>query len=249
MQLLSPWGRLMSRASAADRTACAVLFTGGRDSTLAAWLLHEQGHFLHLLTFDTGLGYGGAELREIRIRQMHTVMGPGSFCHAALPAHGLVRDLCFLHLVEDVKIDDCQLILLGEFLAVYTAGMEYCLKRSLSLLAFGAASYQSTLPEQQAETLAMLRAVSASYGVELVTPVYGYGSELEVKLQLLRAGLSPKSLEGATVLADIDDDPPAPAVADYINRKVDYIHLRLSRLTRGAATGEADSNSRTDGSR
>jgi hypothetical protein len=212
----------------------AILFSGGRDSTLAAIEAHRQGLFLHLLSFESGLGYGGAPLRAQRLREMRERWDDETFIHKNIPTYGLTRQICFLDIVSDIAEDGVQLILLGEFLAMLTAALAYCIEHALDTLAFGAVRYQSTLAEQQPAAIEIFRNISAGYGVSFETPVCDADSEGDVKLRLMDAGFSTKSLEGSSLLSDIDDSPNPAAVVDYINRKSKYLHGYLSARNAGA---------------
>lgn len=221
---------------AADRTEMssqAVLFSGGRDSTLASLTCRQAGSYLHLLSFDTGLGYGGQRIRDIRLHEMRAWWGASAFEAHTIPIYGLVRQLCFVDLVDDVRTDGRQLILLGEFVAILAAGIIYCRNRGISELVFGATFYQSSLPEQQHESIDLFREACDGHGVALLTPVWNYESELAVKSSLLEAGLTAKSLEGSTLLADLDDAPPRDVVQSYLRRKLPQMGRLVSRHVRG----------------
>lgn len=211
-----------------NSATAAVLFSGGRDSTLSAVLLKREGVYLHLLSCESGLGYA-AELREFRLNELEQLWGRESFVVKTLRTHGLVRQICFVDLAEDVREDGCQLILLGEFLAMVASALAYCKRYRINRLAYGATRYQSHFPEQQPATIRMIRELCDTEGVHLLTPVINMASELDVRLALLEAGLSGKSLEGSTLLADIDDSPAMQAVVAYVERKLPYLRTYLAK--------------------
>lgn len=208
--------------------SAAVLFSGGRDSTLSALSLRREGNYLHLLSCESGLGYA-SDLRDFRLSELERLWGHESFTPRTIRTHGLVRQICFVNLVQDIRADGCQLILLGEFLAMIASALAYCKRHGLSRLAYGVTRYQSHFPEQQPATVNMIRELCEDYGIHLLTPVAEIGSELEVRLALLEAGLSSKSLEGSTLLADIDDEPAMQAVLAYIRRKLPHLHAYLTK--------------------
>jgi adenylyl- and sulfurtransferase ThiI len=162
----------------------AILFSGGRDSTLAALIYHRQGKYLHLLSFDSGLGYG-SELREIRVRELQRVFGENTHVWRLLPNYGLVKRICFSDIVTDIKQDGCQLILLGESLAMLARAIDYCLANGIRTLAIGASGYQAGFAEQTAEAIEFFRDICKNYGLTLTTPVLEYTTELQVKERLL----------------------------------------------------------------
>lgn len=224
----------MPDATGADKSApgdrhrekVAVLFSGGRDSTLVALRCYRRQTPMDLLVFESGLGVG-AEVRKYRLDELVTAWGSNAFTTRFLRVHGLVRRICFTEIESDISVDGRQLILLGEFIAILGSGISYCLRHSVSRLMFGAVKYQGNLPEQQAQAIDAFRTFSESYGIALDTPVIESESELSVKLELAEAGILPKSLEGYSVLADIDDNPPPRIVDSYIARKLPIVGMHL----------------------
>jgi len=209
-----------------DMTRVAVLFSGGRDSTLAALRTWRAGRLMDLLMFESGLGVG-SDLRDYRIRELKRAWGGESFNARLIRTHGLVRRVCFVDLVEDIERDRRQLILLGEFLSLLGSAIHYCRRHTIQTLVFGAVQYQDYLPEQQSQALVRFAQFAERYGINLETPVSSAVSELSVKLELAEAGLLPKSLEGYSVLADVDDSPPIDVVLAYIERKFPIIESYL----------------------
>lgn len=209
----------MSAVKTNDRPTAAVLFSGGRDSTLAAAKLLGDGWFVHLVSFDSGLSYGN-DLRHLRLEEMRGVFGEDSFVYWTSSNAGLLRRICFVDLVEDIKRDDCQLILLGASLAMVGRAIAYCRSRGVTTLASGAVGYQDHFPEQQPATLTEIRAFSEKHGVRFLTPLAGYETEVRVRHELLDLGLSAKSLEASALLADLEDDPAPEAVTAYVRRKL-----------------------------
>lgn len=212
----------------------AVLFSGGRDSTAVAHQLHEQGHPLHLLSFRSGLGVDEG-LLSLRLAELRRAWG-GTFELHVLPIGGFVRNLCFKDLVEDVLTDHRQLILLGEALAMIVASIGFCHMHAVRLLAMGATGYQAHFPEQQPDTLDTFASLCDEYGISFLAPGRVWRSELEVKDRLRLAGLSAKSLEAASLLADLDDQPPPEAVANYLARKLPSARSLLDSIV-AATTG------------
>jgi hypothetical protein len=208
----------------------AVLFSGGRDSTLAALLCHRAGSFLHLLSFDSGMGYGG-ELREVRIREFARVLGPASYIWHIIPNYGLVREICFAAIERDISEDGCQQILLGESLAMVARAIAYCLVHNIPTIVSGAAGYQQFYPEQQPEAMDFFGMLCAEFGLRLEAPVLTYNSEQAVKDELLMAGLSSKSLEASTILADLDRGGSASAIMPYLKRKLSITRTYLESFS------------------
>lgn len=206
----------------------ALLFSGGRDSTAVALQLHQQGHPLHLLTFRTGLGIDEG-LLGLRVTELEKAWG-NTFQFHILPVCGLVRELCFRDLVSDILTDKTQLVLLGEALAMLVTAIGFCSSHGVRLLAMGATTYQSHFPEQQADTLITFGNLCEEYNVTFLTPGATWTDEYEVKDRLRLAGLSTKSLENTSLLADLEDRPPPDVVSNYLSRKVPVARAHLDSL-------------------
>jgi diphthamide synthase (EF-2-diphthine--ammonia ligase) len=221
----------MGTTGGSGSDAAAVLFSGGKDSTLAAYVHHRRGDFLHLVSFDSGLGYG-REIRDLRLTELAAVLGADSFEATTIRNYGLVRRMCFSKLADDVRQDGYHLILLGEAFAMIARAVDFCRFRGLTTIVFGATGYQEHLPEQQPLAVEFFREFCAGHGVELSTPVYAYKDENTVKDELVDAGLSDKSLEGSTLLADIEDHYDPETVLRYLERKRGIAAEYLERVDR-----------------
>jgi ADP-ribose pyrophosphatase YjhB (NUDIX family) len=197
----------------------ALLFSGGRDSTAVAVHLRQQGHPLRLLTFQSGLGTDEG-LLALRLRELDRAWPTGAYSVHSSTVAGLVREICFRDLADDIRADGRQLILLGEAVAMLIEGVRYCLREHVGTLAMGASGYQAHYPEQQPESLRLFGDFCAEFDVRFITPAAQWASELYVKDQLRLVGLSAKSLESASTLADLDDFPPSEAVQAYLGRKL-----------------------------
>jgi 8-oxo-dGTP pyrophosphatase MutT (NUDIX family) len=199
--------------------AVALLFSGGRDSTVAVLELMAQGYEPHLIRFRSGMGIDNG-LAASRVEELERVLSGRDLNFVTRDVQGLVRRICFVDLVDDVSTDGCQQILLGEACAMIASATVYCMAREIPNIAIGATLYQAHYPEQRSTSLDTFRGFANEYGVELLTPVANIGSELEIKERLRMAGLSTKSLESTSLLADIDDHQPEAAVAAYLQRKL-----------------------------
>lgn len=216
------------KTQSSDVASIAILFSGGRDSTLATLIYHRQGSYLHLLSFDSGLGYG-SELRMMRVRELQRAFGEDTHTWRLLPNYGLVKLICFSELVSDIKQDGCQQLLLGESLAMFARAIDYCLANDIRMLAIGASGYQANFAEQTPVAIEFFKGLCEDYGLTLVTPVLQYASELEVKEALLLAGLSSKSLEASTILSDLDGETLQDVVLQYLVRKRPIVDAFLKR--------------------
>lgn len=209
-----------------QRNVSAVLFSGGRDSTAVALHLYDRGDDLRLLWFWSGLLSDHA-LRAYRVNELYRVLDAKRILHSEISDRGLVREICFKHIVSDIQEDGCQLLYLGEAIAMLVAAAKYCISNAIHRIAFGATAYQNNLPEQQPAVLELFREFLNKYGIQFLTPGDGWASEDEVKERLHIAGVSSKSLEGISLLADIDDYPSPEAAVAYARRKLKWASQHL----------------------
>lgn len=174
------------------------------------------------------MGYGG-DLVEVREKELANSWGSDAFCLRTLGTFGLVRTICFSDLVADIQVDGCQLILLGEAVAMVTKAIAYCASSGIDTLAYGATGYQGRLPEQRPRSIDVFSTLAEDVGVRFVCPLVKH-DEASVKNELMLFGLSTKSLEAQTVLSDLEDDPPDSAVSNYLSRKSAWASRYLADL-------------------
>jgi hypothetical protein len=159
------------------------MFSGGRDSTLAALSLNKSGHSLILVTVSADHLFGfervrqrlgelkthlPADTRWMRIRQPKTSGHFGAaFGRTCLPCQ------------HDYAL----------------AGALIAKQLELPRLAFGYASYQSSWPEQHPSATAALSSVLSEVGICLELPVYDLATRDDAKGRLVAAGLDDRALE------------------------------------------------------
>lgn len=211
-----------------SRSALA-LFSGGRDSSLTACLLANDGFSIHLLTCDNGTSIG-ADLSEYRLSELRRALGERLLGRSIVSTMGLFRRIALATIEDDFSRFRKNLIVLGSQLAIHTEAVVYCFKHGLRLVASGFTNYQRTFAEQMPEAIEALRAFLAEYDIEYLTPVYDYDSPDAVKYSLLDFGVSTKSLEAVSIFADTFTEPSAQQVLSYIDAKLpicrEYIALK-----------------------
>jgi 7-cyano-7-deazaguanine synthase in queuosine biosynthesis len=210
----------------------AVLFSGGRDSTLVAVRLIESGEAVWLLSFNTGLAFG-PQLSPLRLQELRARYGTEVVVHARLDIQGLVRRFALLDIEEDILVDRHNLALLGEMVAIVSESIVYCARRSGQAIWAGFTGYQKHFPEQRRIVAGFFDALASSYGIRFKAPLLSVNSELEVKEELWIRGLSPKSLETSSMFAESGSEPSDEAVAHYLARKEsiarEYIARQLAK--------------------
>lgn len=208
-----------------------VLFSGGRDSSLATCLLISKGKKVHLLTFNDGVTIN-LEISEFRHQELKSAFSESIVSRNVVPSYGLFRKIALVNLESDFIKFKKNLIFVGTQLAFHTEGIIYCLRHNIRAIASGFTQYESHLPEQMPEAIKMLRSFIAKYKIDYLTPVYDYSSEEAVKEKLFEFGISTKSLEGFSIFADTSSYTESEVVLKYLMEKLPicekYIRLKLN---------------------
>jgi predicted subunit of tRNA(5-methylaminomethyl-2-thiouridylate) methyltransferase len=218
--------------------AVAVLFSGGRDSSLVAALLARDGWKVHLITCDNGISMGG-EVIQYRLNELKSRFPESFATHAILPSYGLFRHLALAAIEDDFAKYKKNLIILGSQLATHATAAVYCLEHGITRLASGFARYQLHLPEQKEEAAKLLRSFLDEFGIAYAMPVYEYANEDAVKYKLFEFGISTKSLESTSVFSDTSSEPSGELVAAYVADKLPLCRAHVNEMTRHLAARKA----------
>jgi predicted subunit of tRNA(5-methylaminomethyl-2-thiouridylate) methyltransferase len=160
-----------------------VMFSGGRDSTLATIRLAQEKLNLTLVTVSSdhlvGIDQVKVRLAElsrllpattewIRIKQPTELRADTSFySQTCLPCHH----------------------------AYVVVGAAIAKKLAADSLAFGYVGYQNTWPEQTPTAVASLRSITERHGIKLLLPVYDIANRNQVIQELVGAGVQSNALE------------------------------------------------------
>jgi hypothetical protein len=172
--VMSPWS--------AERRV-VLMFSGGRDSTLAALRLHESGYNPILVTIISSHLTGCENVRR-RVRELASHLSPETPWILTRQPDELRTDTSFYE-------QTC----LPCHHAYVVAGAAVAAKVGLASLAFGYAEYQNAWPEQTLLAVGRLTRVLARNGIDLILPVYNLASRDEAIAQLAAKSLSTGALE------------------------------------------------------
>lgn len=182
-QAESATGPLSARADVASRGRNLLMFSGGRDSTLAAMRMHAQGATLALVTVTSSHLVG---MDRVRTRLSELAMH-------------LPDDTPWFHVRQPTELRTDTSFYEQTCLACHHAyvAVSGSVARTLSAsrLAFGYAGYQKDWPEQSLLAISCLRGVLARHGIELVLPVYDIPSKAAAIAELEALGLNSAALE------------------------------------------------------
>lgn len=197
----------------------AILFSGGRDSSLAACIYALKGYKVHLLSFFSGIGIK-SEISEYRFEELKTRFPENIVNRVFIPTFGLFRRIAILNIEEDFAKYKYNLILVGDKLAMHAAAIVFCLKNKVPLIADGSSGYQENMPEQMPEAIKEFRDFHNEYSIRYGTPIRHFQNDDEVKHTLMELGITTKSLEGISVFAESFSKPPPEVLITYIEEKL-----------------------------
>lgn len=210
-----------------------VLFSGGRDSSLATCKLAERGNLLYLLNFDNGATIE-KEVTKIKFEELRKRY-PDNIVHFAQKAiFGLFRKLALENIEKDFLKHKTNLICLGCKLASHVEAIIYGVENSISIIADGYNRYQANeFMEQRAEAIEIIKNFCSEYGILYINPIYNYESKKTVKYSLFEHGISFKSLEGSCLFGDTASIPSKQDVISYIYDRLqicrEYIKARTQK--------------------
>lgn len=169
-----------------DRTV--LMFSGGRDSTLAAARLAEGGEPLILVTVTSSHLIGMDRVND-RISELAML---------------LPSDTPWLNLRQPDGLFDRQALYERTCLPCHhlyvVVAMKVAITVGASAIAFGYAGYQDSWPEQTPAATSRLARLLESEGIKLVLPVYDLPSRVAAIAELESRGLAPSSLEQKCVI-------------------------------------------------
>jgi hypothetical protein len=163
---------------------CVLMFSGGRDSTLAALQLHASGFELDLATITSGHLIGIDRVRR-RLRELRGHLSQSTrWLSVAQPMNPVEMPMGF----SERTCLPCQQ-------AYVLAGFKLLKDEGLKDLALGYAEYQSSWPEQAPEATRRLASLLKAREVDLHLPVYGIRTKELALRKLADANLSTEALE------------------------------------------------------
>jgi hypothetical protein len=160
-----------------------LMFSGGRDSSLGAVRMYEQGFAPILVTVSSWHLVGIERVRE-RVREL---------------CRHLSRHLPWLVVrqPEELRTDTSfyEQTCLPCHHAYVVAGAAVAAKAGVNILAFGYAGYQNAWPEQTPLAIESLTATLRRHGIRLALPVYDLVSRDQAVAELKARRLSTEALE------------------------------------------------------
>lgn len=210
----------------------AVLFSGGRDSSLVTCLLAQAGARLHLISTNNGAVIK-PDIANYRYDELQSTFPNNIVRRIIIPSYSLFRRIALADIEKDFDKYKKNLIPVGDGLASHVEAIIYCLKNRIRGIASGFTKYESHYPEQLVEAVSVFRLFINEYSINYLTPVFEYDNVNKVKYRLFDFGISTKSLEGTSLFANTYSSPSPEVVVQYISDKLaicrEYIDFKLGR--------------------
>jgi hypothetical protein len=181
------------------------MFSGGRDSTIAAVRLARKHGALTLVTVTANHLVGIENVRR-RLGHLKPHLPPETLWiqveQPALPS---------LESIGQATCLPCQR-------AYAAVGAAISLRQDIKNLALGYANYQSAWPEQSPEATRRLRRILDQFGLRLELPVYEIGSKADAEVEFNGYGIPAKASEQKCLRQETNLEIPAALLNQELDR-------------------------------
>lgn len=196
-----------------------ILFSGGRDSSLAACIAASKStEPTHLLTVENGFGFG-PRLVHLRVAELNDAFGEEAFVHHTVSVRGVTQMIALRELEKDAQEFSTSLITLGSAAAMVARAAAFALSHECDTVMTGYSGYQRHFPEQTDEALGWFKGFYAEYNLAFECPIREFTSEREVQDALLLYDISGKSLERSSPFADSFSPASGADIIGYLEKK------------------------------
>jgi hypothetical protein len=196
-------------------STCVLLFSGGRDSTLAAIRLAQSFSRIVLVTvkspYMTGLNVLNSRLEELK--RVLSVQ-----CEWMLVPEKRLRP--YRASLEDLGCIGCHF---GYFASAYSVARQL----SCDSIACGFVAYQNSWVEQTPYSVERLRALMSEYGITLLLPVVELRSKAEVQAELATYGVTQDSLELKCGKQGMDPGLVAGSLKAVVDQGIEALRITL----------------------
>ncbi len=154
---------------------CAVLYSGGTDSTCVASLQAERFDRVHLLTFEER-GTRGSPRPAGNLAALRRRHGTSRFVHQSLSVDALVRRLSYERYLRGLARHGLFMLATPGFssLSWHVRTLVYCLDNGIADVADGVTRELVHFPGHMEPVLELFRNFYAEFGVQYENPVRGW---------------------------------------------------------------------------
>ena len=219
----------------ADRS-CVLLFSGGRDSTIAAVRLGSQAYRQTLLTVSSPDMVGLSSVLS-RLEELAKVIQPFDWYNVVLEDHAPE------HVGQFPNCFACQ----HAYLAVAARVARQVGTDEISV---GYSGYQAHWPEQSRLAIESLISIFAGFGYRCTFPVYDLTSKQDAENELAQAGLSTRALEQKCIRQIIARELPEAEISHLVTtwgraleanlREPDSLPFRIATVRRFGGSQKSD---------
>lgn len=197
---------------------CAVLFSGGLDSSVAVCVMIEQGYDVDLLHMNTGALITN-NLSQIRKNEIERTYPTCKIKYQEISSFGFFRKLALTNLEEDILKYKVSMICIGCKLAMHISTLKYCVEKGIKVAIDGSCKRQERYAEQRIATIETVRELYRTYGVEYNNPVYMYDKPT-IKYALFDRGITIQPLEDTCLFSHTFSVADDDVIKEYLHDKL-----------------------------
>ena len=211
----------MSNPVAEQESTCAVLYSGGSDSTLTAALAAQRHQRIHLLTFSR-FGIFAVDNSRQNVQRLAARYGADRFEHEIIGVDRLFRRISYDRYLRTLwrhglfVLSTCGLCKL----AMHLRALIYCAERGITTLYDGANQAMDVYPAQMRPIIEVFQQMYRRFGISYGTPVYDYDGPSEM-------------------MARPEAQPEEAAAQNRTDRKLYDLGITDAPLVKGTATDHA----------
>ena len=154
---------------------CAILFSGGTDSTLAAALQMEKFQSIHLLTFER-LGIASVENSKVNANMLIEKYGPDRVKHIIINIDKLFKKISYENYLSNIikhgfmNLSTCGLCKLS----MHIQTINYCHENNIHFAADGANQGMKLFPAQMKPVINQMKDLYTKHEIDYSNPVFDY---------------------------------------------------------------------------
>ena len=206
---------------------CAVLFSGGLDSSLSVCYMIEKGYDIDLLHYNQG-ALISHNLFEIRMAEIKRAYPKSDVSMHTMNTSGLFRRLALVSIEQDILKHKHSLVCLGCKLAMHVRTIAYCTENYITVVADGSAARQKRYSEQRQVTIDYIKNLYKEYGIEYINPIYEL-DDSEIKYGLFDRGMTIQALEDTCLFSHTFTNPTDLIVTNYLQDKDATCRMLIER--------------------
>lgn len=206
---------------------CAVLFSGGLDSSFTVCSLIEKNYDVDLLHYDQGALISN-KLYEIRAEELRKAYPNKDIRLHNYNISGLFRRIALVSIEQDILKYKHSLVCLGCKLSMHLQTIIFCHENNISVVADGSSSRQNSYAEQSTTAIKAIHDIYAKYNIQYLNPIYDL-KKTEVKYGLFDRGVTIQPLEDTCLFSRTFSSCPEESISAYIKDKEEIIDTLIAR--------------------